>query len=60
MAIEKINDFYGLYCDICGEEASELFDEFHEAVDYKNANGWKSRWCRGEWEDVCPECQEAD
>ena len=54
-------DFNGLYtltCDICGEEAPRTFDDFHEAVQYKKDEGWKSQKYKGEWEDVCPECQE--
>jgi Fe2+ or Zn2+ uptake regulation protein len=54
-------DFNGLYtltCDLCGEEAFETFEEFHEAVQYKKDEGWKSQKHKGEWEDVCPECQE--
>jgi hypothetical protein len=54
-------DFNGLYtltCDICGEEALETFEKFSEAVQYKKDEGWKSQKHKGEWEDVCPECQE--
>ena len=56
MTIDRDFDFFSLYCDICGEEAEEQFDEFEEAVDYKKANGWKSRKRNGEWEDICPDC----
>ena len=57
MTIEKEGSKYYLYCDICGEEAEEFFG-FYEAVQYKKQNGWKSQKYKGEWEDVCPECQE--
>lgn len=58
--IERSDDLYSLYCDVCGEEADEDFFDFHEAVDYKKNNGWKSQKRNdGQWEDVCPECQEA-
>jgi hypothetical protein len=49
---------YSLTCDICGSEADETFFEFYDAVEYKKQNGWRSQKYRGEWEDVCPECQE--
>jgi len=48
---------YDLTCDICGlvEYGHEDFDS---AVEFKKENGWKSIKYQGEWEDVCPECQE--
>jgi hypothetical protein len=51
-------DSFVLTCDICGEEANEMFDTFQEAVDFKRdrENGWISRKTSGEWEDVCPNC----
>jgi len=54
----KFNGLYTLTSDICGEKATETFEEFHEAVQYKKDEGWKSQKYKGEWEDVCPECQE--
>ena len=57
--IEGDGGLYSLSCDICGEEANKFFFDFYEAVDYKKRNGWKSQKRNGEWEDVCPECQEA-
>ena len=56
--IDKIDGRYYLCCDICGEEVDEGFYDFYDAVEYKKENGWKSQKHRGEWEDVCPECQE--
>lgn len=56
--IDKSDGIYFLTCDICGEQADEPFFEFDHAVDYKKENGWKSQKHRGEWEDVCPDCQE--
>jgi hypothetical protein len=56
--ITKHGDIYTLTCDICGDDAEEAFDDFCDAVDYKKENGWKSQKYKGEWEDVCPECQE--
>jgi hypothetical protein len=29
-----------------------------EAIDYKKENDWRSRKVNGEWQDICPECQE--
>ena len=56
MIERKFNGLYTLTCDICGEE--KTFDTFDKAVDYKIDEGWKSQKHKGEWEDVCPECQE--
>lgn len=56
--IDKSFGSYSLICDICGEEAKKEFDDFYEAVDYKKKEGWKSKKIDGEWQDVCPECQE--
>jgi hypothetical protein len=58
MSIEKECGFFSLYCDVCGAEADEQFDEFYDAVEYKKSEGWKSQKRNGEWEDVCPDCQE--
>ena len=46
-----------LICDICGEEIDGLYD-FENAVAHKKETGWKSEKYRGEWQDICPECQE--
>jgi Fe2+ or Zn2+ uptake regulation protein len=54
----KIGDRYILVCDICGTEEDETFYDFYDTVEYKKENGWKSQKHQGEWEDVCPECQE--
>ena len=56
--IDKSCGTFDLSCDICGDVAPESFDEFYDAVDYKKESGWKSRRIKGEWHDVCPECQE--
>lgn len=47
---------YELICDICGEDFD--FETFDDAVNYKRENGWKSEKYKGEWQDICPECQE--
>lgn len=53
-----------LICDICGEEIGGFLD-FEDAVAHKltivpymRSEGWKSEKYRGEWQDICPECQE--
>lgn len=58
--IDRDGEFYYLICDVCGEEAPASFHEFREAVRYKKAEGWRSRRRDGEWEDVCPDCQEEE
>ena len=42
----------------CYEAPMNTFPDFMDAVDYKKNNGWKSQKRDGEWEDVCPECQD--
>ena len=58
MSIEKgeIITTYELYCDVCTESADMTFYDFNEAVEYKKAQGWKSREDDGGWYDICPEC----
>ena len=56
--IDKSFGTFNLICDICGDSADEPFYDFHDAVAYKKANGWKARKEDGEWIDVCPERQE--
>jgi L-rhamnose mutarotase len=51
---------YHLFCDVCGEKLFKVFHEFQDAVNYKKQNGWKSQRRNGEWEDVCPDCQEGN
>lgn len=51
-------DGFVLMCDCCWEEAPERFSEFYDAVEYKKSEGWKSQKRNGEWEDVCPDCQD--
>ena len=46
-----------LICDICGEEIGGFLD-FEDAIAHKRSEGWISEKYRGEWEDICPECQE--
>jgi hypothetical protein len=58
MSIDKSCGFFTLTCDNCGEELNESFFEFHEAVDAKKENGWKSRKVNGKWEDWCDVCCE--
>lgn len=58
MIAPKSREGYRLYCDICGYCETEEFDYFDEAVDHKRENGWKSEKYKGEWQDICPECQE--
>ena len=46
-----------LICDICGEEI-DGFLESKDIIAHKKETGWKSEKYRGEWQDICPECQE--
>lgn len=60
MSIIKSDSQFVLICDNCGEILPDKFDSFHEAVDAKQDNGWKSKKRHGNWEDWCPECAEED
>ena len=61
MSINKQYGHFVLVCDVCQESAScESFAEFDGAVKYKKIMGWKSQRTNGQWEDVCPDCQEAE
>ena len=57
MSIERYENKYELQCDYCSNCIDD-FVEFQEAVDYKKANGWKSKNIKGEWFDKCPDCLE--
>ncbi len=51
---------YGMFviiCDCCCEE-TEGFDAFQDALDCKDRYGWESKKSDGEWENICPDCQE--
>lgn len=55
--IDKQYGKYVLVCDICGDAASEDFETFQGAVEYKKENNWKSKKQGSEWLDICPDCQ---
>ena len=59
MSIECSSGFYTPVCDICGESLPPEFD-FYDAVNAKKCAGWKSVKHNGEWEDICPMCQEEE
>lgn len=60
--IDKSSGMFSLICDVCGEEADKQFFDFYAAVEYKKDkdNGWISRKTDDGWQDICPECKEAD
>ena len=47
---------YILSCDICSHE--EEFNSLGDASDYMLENDWINEKHKGEWQDICPECQE--
>ena len=52
--------FYDLRCDCCGVECGRIFPTFEQAVAHKKEYGWISqKRSEDEWEDICPECQDA-
>lgn len=60
MSIQKIDGSFALSCDICENEAEQRFDSFDDALDYRKVNGWQTRMRKGWYEDVCPDCQDAE
>jgi Fe2+ or Zn2+ uptake regulation protein len=60
MGIDVDGKVRHLYCDVCGEKVEISFFTFDDLINYKKRNNWKSQRRNGEWEEVCPECQEAE
>jgi Fe2+ or Zn2+ uptake regulation protein len=60
MGIDVDGKVMHLYCDVCGEKTEMSFRTFDEIINYKKRNNWKSQRRNGEWEEVCPECQEVE
>ena len=60
MGIDVDGKVMHLYCDVCGEKVEISFFTFDYLINYKKRNNWKSQRRNGEWEEVCPECQEAE
>lgn len=62
--IEKVGVYeYRLVCDNCGDECGEIFEDFYDAVDYKQDedNGWRSVKDKdGGWQELCPACNTPD
>lgn len=58
--IEQFGEHYSLECDWCGNDSGEIFDEFMDAVRFKQDrdNGWTSKkTLDGTWEDLCSDCR---
>jgi hypothetical protein len=61
--IENFEEGFGyvIHCDICEEELYDMdAQDFRDMAAYAKEYGWISRKVDGEWEDVCPACQEID
>ena len=43
-------------CDNCG--TGQECDNWADAIDFMNEEGWKKKLADGEWKHYCPECQE--
>ena len=43
-------------CDNCG--TGQECDNWAEAIDFMNEEGWKKKLVDGEWKHFCPECGE--
>lgn len=60
--IDKNGGTFSLICDVCGEQAEKQFFDFYDAVEYKKDkdNGWISQKTDDGWQDICPDCKEAE
>lgn len=54
--ISKEYDKYTLECDCCGRYISN-FDTFEDALYYAKEMGWKRKLEKGEWINICEDCQ---
>ncbi len=45
-------------CDVCGEEKFADVEAVAWAVDHIKKEGWSVKKIEGEWEHMCPTCQE--
>ena len=60
--IYNIKGRFHVVCDCCGAESVEAFDNYQDAVDAKEEEGFESKKYIGEdcfngWMDLCEECQ---
>ena len=55
MSIERDYDQYIPVCDYCGRELPAE-DSFQDAMDAKDAAGWKHVITGTDWYDYCPAC----
>lgn len=55
--IDRVYNEFRLVCDVCGNEETG-FNYFDEAVEARKELGWISRRINGEYQDICPDCQE--
>jgi hypothetical protein len=59
MIVKTDRDEFVLSCDNCGDECDEVFEDFYDAVDYKNEpdNGWRTiKDKNSDWCELCPAC----
>lgn len=60
MSIQRNYEGWVLVCDICQNEADQVFEFWGDVVDYtaEKDNGWIKKYEGGGWIDICPACQE--
>ena len=56
--IDKQYDCFVLICDFCANSEIEKFDEFYDAVEFAEKNGWGREKKGDEWLNMCPDCTE--
>ena len=57
--IERVyKNKYMAICDNCG--TGQECDNWADAIDFMNEEGWKKKLVDGEWKHYCPECQKEE
>ena len=54
--IDKSYGQYAIVCDACGEISADKFETWQDAVDGKKLAGYISKPYKGEWIDLCEDC----
>lgn len=62
MSIERnrfgFDDEISFECDVCGNELHTETANFDSAREKLRNEGWQTRKRRGDWEHICPGCQD--
>ncbi len=56
--IDKQYGKFVVMCDYCANAEIKEFEEFNDAVEFAEKNGWGRAHKDGEWINICPDCME--